>query len=263
MHPKKKKSGRKRIFFSHLVCLFGKHWETDLCSDLRLFSLIELLITIAIIALLAGMLLPALTSAREKARALTCVNNLKQFHYVLYEYVDRNQGKIPPAEAGKEGTSTQYAGNYLRVLFLAGCLTNQTQFVQTSDCRFPKFASCPSNTEPRPRSYPLLADVNDGPGLHYLPNRNVSPRWSEPDDMNKTWRNQKDIAMVKMPSSLCWYLEGMGSATWPTPSADYAGYAYSRLRHAGGGNILYFDGHVGFFRMMLNPQNRNLWYPRP
>jgi prepilin-type processing-associated H-X9-DG protein/prepilin-type N-terminal cleavage/methylation domain-containing protein len=61
----------------------------------RLFTIIELLVVISILAILASMLLPALKNAKDMAKSIICVNNERQLHSCWMNYIDDYDGRLP------------------------------------------------------------------------------------------------------------------------------------------------------------------------
>ena len=206
---------------------------------IRIFTLIELLIVIAIIAILAGMLLPALNAAREKARAIKCAGNLKQYGMAIAMYAHTYQDYLLIQNPVNHKTGTigyiYQWGGYIQ--------TELMPKMREADWKAGRsINSCPS----RNKNYGAALTGYEQEAISYAHNTlalGSQAQGANPDATHKMSRLKQPAFYVGFCDSEVWCIGSSGvlaKGRWNGSKE----YDYVSFRHGNRSNAVFIDGHA-------------------
>lgn len=224
----------------------------------RAFTLIELLVVIAIIAILAALLLPVLSRAKEKARATTCLNNMRQIGIASTLYTGEFRDIIVPMASVVNPVPADRLIPYQQYLWWPDILRPYTK-------GGPKLYSCPDVFPTQAGVtltnlfgigmnfnelgvFPDNVDPATGPFVRVssvrIPSATVMFADSAYVDNVSETNADKWIASINRPN----YWEGYGVWLFVTPAARNNQWNRNAVRvfnrHSGLANCAFVDGHV-------------------
>lgn len=218
-------------------------------SRRRAFTLIELLVVIAIIGILAAVLFPAFAKARQKARDVSCLSNMKQIGLAVQQYVQENDGAFPIFYAYNSVPSAGTSGHKGVELELQPYLKNFGVFKCPNDVGGPASESdCMSEPTKQESYWACYGSSYRFTSSDYSV---VAGESSQNNDTSlfTTTSLVKD-SMFDKPSQTRIMRDEM--LPWFGPDEDaggakyFYGPAYFRMWHPTGGTFLFADGHAKF-----------------
>jgi prepilin-type N-terminal cleavage/methylation domain-containing protein/prepilin-type processing-associated H-X9-DG protein len=219
-------------------------------SPVRAFTLIELLVVIAIIAILAGMLLPALSRAKEKGKQTKCLSNMRNVGLSMAMYlVDFN--KYPGhylVPAGEIVYPPRLLPGLAGSLQVWNCPSEKPRFYYTNQVdRVTGAEGGPMKLTP---STGFCYGYNDWGGINEFTKpyqglgADITPNGKEP------WQKEVRESQVRAPSDMITVADSRSDAQWDTAidPADRAATGqeaaeWPSRRHSGGANFSFADGH--------------------
>lgn len=226
------------------------------------FTLIEVLVVVAIIALLVAILLPSLNAARRQAKAAACAVNLRTIGHALAYYLQANQDTIPPAAgAGDAGGGFETLHKYIQKVSLSTGVADSI-WIGNNRVVDIQWYLCPGDEIPH-----VTDQVNhrlpDGTRetvayrLSYGLNNDLSyvkrPTTFDPFD-----GILRKMSAVKNPGTIVSYCDTgnddiSGDSRWVLKeSNDLNNQTEFEIHHKTGGNFLFCDGHVTYHKALIH-----------